>query len=162
MLILKGIVRYIVERKFPNTPAISTDTLYNWIQNSTQGGKALIFDCRSPEEFSVSHIQSSIHLPCDSPQEEIEKVLRDFEGSFENIVCYCSVGYRSSILVNRIIKLGHYPNNTFNLEGSLFKWAIENKDFLINSQGQSTQFVHPYNRIFGQAIPYSIWKFESE
>ena len=39
----------------------------------------------------------------------------------------------------------------FNLEGSLFKWANENRH-MTNSEGCETKFAHPYNAVFGKLL----------
>ena len=39
------------------------------------------------------------------------------------IVVYCSVGYRSSRLVERLQQAGY--TNAFNLDGSIFQWATK-------------------------------------
>lgn len=119
-----------------------------------------------------------------------------------DVVCYCSVGYRSSLVAEKlqdyvkkskgtgtktpvslryqglgppvslryqgqisVRKLGITSINclvffsdaastnvsVYNLEGSLFKWANENRH-MINSQGETTKFAHPYNTVFGKLL----------
>ena len=64
------------------------------------------------------------------------------------MVVYCSVGYRSSRLVARLQQAG--CTNVFNLEGSIFQWA--NEDRRLERDGQPVKEVHPYNRTFGQLL----------
>ena len=61
-----------------------------------------------------------------------------------DLVCYCSVGYRSSIVAEQILKLkedGQLPQGLrpVNLEGSIFQWASEGRSLtsasLFNSLG---------------------------
>ena len=45
----------------------------------------------------------------------------------------------------------------FNLEGSLFKWANENRH-MTNSEGCQTKFAHPYNAVFGKLLNSALRK----
>ena len=75
------------------------------------------------------------------------------------VVCYCSVGYRSSALAQQLtyeldkpIFLGMKSKIViYNLEGSIFKWANEGKD-LEDNRGRKTVFVHPYNIVWGKLL----------
>lgn len=75
----------------------------------------------------------------------------------KDVVCYCSIGYRSSILANRIKAIG--AGNASNLEGSMFKWANEGRE-IVDDGGTATYFVHPYNWLFGLATSPSKWLYE--
>ena len=77
----------------------------------------------------------------------------------KDIVCYCSVGYRSSILADRINAIdGGGGGSACNLEGSVFKWANEGRE-IVDSGGNATYFVHPYNWFFGLAVSPSKWLY---
>ena len=75
----------------------------------------------------------------------------------KDVVCYCSIGYRSCILANRINAIG--AGNASNLEGSMFKWANEGRE-IVDDGGTATYFVHPYNWLFGLATSPSKWLYE--
>lgn len=75
-----------------------------------------------------------------------------------DVVCYCSVGYRSSLVAEKLhdyVKKSKDAASTnisvYNLEGSLFKWANENRH-MVNSRGETTKFAHPYNAVFGKLL----------
>jgi len=145
-----------VKSKFPNTPQITTQQLEDKLESCDS--PILVIDCRSSQEHLVSHIRGSKHLSFNAD----EDVLNDFlvENGVEsdtNIVCYCSVGYRSSILANKINALG--ACNASNLEGSMFKWANEGRS-IIDFDGNTTHFVHPYNWFFGLATSPSKWLYK--
>ena len=70
------------------------------------------------------------------------------QSEFDTVVVYCSVGYRSAAMVERLMKLG--VKNAFNLEGSIFEWANSGKP-VVNDQGM-TKGVHPYNDYWGQLL----------
>ncbi|NEQ28665.1 MAG: rhodanese-like domain-containing protein, partial [Microcoleus sp. SIO2G3] len=64
------------------------------------------------------------------------------------IVAYCSVGWRSSRVVDRLQQASY--TNAFNLEGSIFQWANEGRPVFQN--GERVQQVHPYSRLWGQLL----------
>lgn len=95
------------------------------------------------------------------------------------LVCYCSVGYRSSKLATRLQTLLHRQSDemasplagsnqspaktdvqVFNLEGSLFQWANENRP-LISETGERTRFVHPYSAVWGRLVDTSRHKWNA-
>ena len=49
----------------------------------------------------------------------------------------------------------------YNLEGSLFQWANENRE-LITCSGHKTKFVHPYNAVWGKLLDYRLRRYEPE
>ena len=75
------------------------------------------------------------------------------------VVCYCSLGYRSSALAQQLAyeldKPVHQELKSktviYNLEGSIFKWANEGKD-LEDNKGRKTVYVHPYNIVWGKLL----------
>lgn len=60
------------------------------------------------------------------------------------VVAYCSVGYRSSVLVQRLRDAGF--TQAVNLEGSIFAWANEGRP--LESDGRTVGVVHPYAERF--------------
>ena len=47
----------------------------------------------------------------------------------------------------------------YNLEGAIFKWANERKE-LMDPNGNSTQFVHGFDRLWGMLVHKDIRKLE--
>ena len=82
-----------------------------------------------------------------------------------NVVCYCSVGYRSSALAQQLqyeLEKPVYQDMKsklviYNLEGSIFKWANEGKD-LEDNRGRKTVVVHPYN--WGKLLNAELLSYE--
>ena len=106
----------------------------------------------------MSHIQGARHLDFNANEEAINEFLVENRvESDTNVVCYCSVGYRSSILADKINATG--AGNALNLEGSMFKWTNEGRE-IVDSDGNTTHFVHPYNWLFGLATSPSKWLYE--
>ena len=88
-----------------------------------------------------------------------------------DLVCYCSVGYRSSIVAEQILKLkedGQLPCGLrpVNLEGSIFQWASEGRS--LTRKGQTgvpveikVTTVHPFSTVWGAlTLPFSLWQWE--
>ena len=70
--------------------------------------------------------------------------------SISLVVCYCSVGYRSSLVAQRLYR--HYKEQEktcpplHNLEGGLFQWANEGRPLAISNT------VHPYSSAWGKLL----------
>lgn len=126
-----------IAREFPKVRSISTADL------AKSQIKPVLLDVRTAAEFEVSHLSgaqrvdpdaSSVALPKDTP-----------------IVTYCSVGYRSAKLAQRLQEAGF--TNVRNLEGSIFQWANEERP-IENARGPSEK-VHPYNKKWGALLDAS-------
>ena len=157
-------------------------------------------DCREADEFKVSRLPGAINVPfsqfkmdlaqseaqdgntksasllVNTLETEIKKQLGRNPSHEEelDVVCYCSIGYRSSVMAEQILQLredGHLfpgiqPNN---LRGSIFQWGSEGRD-LIRSEPSikgnlhsetKVSSVHPYSRFWGSlALPFSLWQWE--
>ncbi|KAG7160596.1 uncharacterized protein LOC121876222 isoform X2 [Homarus americanus] len=153
--------------------------------NQHVSGKIIIlFDVRDEVEYEISHLQGARRISDSISDEKLRELLMEYlgtkltaEGSASNsfspdgaseeplkIICYCSVGYRSSGLARRVAKhIANFnslkPVEVYNLEGSIFKWANEDRD-MINSNGNKTKFVHPYNTVFGLTLRKELRKYE--
>lgn len=45
----------------------------------------------------------------------------------------------------------------YNLEGSIFKWANENRQ-MVDHKNRSTVYAHPYNAVFGKLLKKELRK----
>ena len=98
-----------------------------------------IFDTRKEEEFEVSHIPGAKYLGYrDFDISRIKGVPKDAK-----IILYCSIGYRSEKIGEKLIKRGY--TNVYNLYGSIFDW-INRGNVVVDKNGQPTKKVHTYNR----------------
>ena len=82
----------------------------------------------------------------------------------EKAIFYCSVGYRSSAVVARLQR--HKPDSgetpqLFNLEGSLFKWANEDRE-MVNCHNEPTPYCHPYSIFWGLLLNSQLRRREPE
>ena len=103
-----------------------------------------ILDIRGLEEYETSHLPNARHLPPESTDAQIQKLLSSIPAK-RPIVVYCSVGYRSSTMARRLKALGRV--NVSNLEGSIFAWAGEGQKL------EPQQTVHPYNWFGRRMLP---------
>ena len=133
-----------VRAKFPRVPQLSTTQLATWLVE-TNRVQPVLLDVRTRKEFELSHLPGARWTDPDSKPKAIEKSLADHPGP---VVVYCSVGWRSSALAQRLMEAGR--TNVSNLEGSIFAWANEHRP--LESAGKPTDKVHPYNRTFGRLL----------
>lgn len=122
-----------------SVPTISVDEL------NDKTNDYLILDAREKEEFDVSRISNAQYIGYDKPDYSVlENVDKD-----QPIVIYCSIGYRSEKIGERLRQSGF--TNVKNLYGSIFEWG--NRSFpLFNSEGDTTKEIHTYNNRWAKWI----------
>ena len=99
----------------------------------------LILDAREFAEYETSHLPGALFI---GYKEYDPDVLDDVHPSTP-IVVYCSIGYRSEKIGEKLQDQGF--SEVYNLYGSLFEWANRGLP-LDNIKGQRTSIVHGYNR----------------
>lgn len=182
---------WYIRRQFPDVNQIKTSDL-DEAQKITDHGETenaspvpenetkrayVIVDCRREDEFDVSHIPKANHLPFQTDDESIIRFIKEEKDKQShlnasadelNLVCYCSLGYRSSLLAQRITnivkndpELSSKGVNAWNLEGSIFKWANEKRP-LVDMYEKSTKFAHPFNLTFGMFLQSEYRKWEPD
>ena len=75
------------------------------------------------------------------------------------VVCYCAVGWRASIMSQRLLDELEKPENqdikssmeVYSLAGAIFKWANERKD-LVDPDGKDTDSIHTFDRFWGMLV----------
>ncbi len=129
-------IKQTVREKFPTVRQLATADLDAWLKDDSRV-KPLLIDARKPEEFAVSHLHGAINANDDA---QIAAALSNIPKD-QPIVAYCSVGYRSSVLAEKLAKQGF--TTVANLEGSIFQWANEGRPVF---QGeQQVKQVHPFD-----------------
>ena len=121
-----------------NVPEIS-------VAATKQLEKVTYLDAREKEEFEISHIKDAIWIG-----------YNDFEISNipnidtnQNIVIYCSVGYRSEKIAQKLENAGY--TKVYNLYGGLFEWYNEGQP-IVNSKNQPTDKIHGFNKNWSQWV----------
>ena len=106
--------------------------------------KPLLLDIREKEEFEISHIKNAVHAGYyDFSVSQFESVNKD-----TTIVVYCSVGYRSSKVAQKLIEAGF--KDVRNLYGGIFKWINQEREIVKDSS--PTDSIHTYNKRWGRFI----------
>jgi rhodanese-related sulfurtransferase len=112
-------------------PLMTVDSLYHL-------KKTFILDTREQKEFDVSHIKNA---------RNVGYVWFDMRKVYDipkdaTIVLYCSVGYRSEKIGEKLIKNGY--KHVYNLYGSIFEWVNEGYP-VYKTNGVQTAEIHTYN-----------------
>ncbi|MCB0568654.1 MAG: rhodanese-like domain-containing protein [Phaeodactylibacter sp.] len=120
-------------------PAIGVGEL-NDIQN-----EVFIFDARELQEYELSHIKGARYLGYDDFDESrLIGVSKD-----SKIVLYCSIGYRSEKIGEKLQKMGY--TNIYNLYGSIFEWVNEGYP-IVGPDGKPTRKLHTYDSKWSQWV----------
>ena len=151
------IAKYL-RRQFPTVQNITVADLKEKIDKEAD---ILIIDTRTEEEYNVSFIPKAKLLSYKSEKTEIAEFLQQNEvEKREAVVCYCSLGYRSSVLAEKIQTCLPEPDlqvEVYNLEGSIFQWV--NRDLGVsNPSGDTVHCAHPFSYMWGiLGLRYSKW-----
>jgi rhodanese-related sulfurtransferase len=108
----------------------------------------VLLDAREPKEFAVSHLKGALAVGYD--HFDLDKLAAVDKKS--RIVVYCSVGYRSEKIAEKLIAAGF--KNVSNLYGGIFEWV--NQGFPVYNTSGQTHKVHAYDRTWG------IWLHKGE
>lgn len=130
-------------------PLIQPDTLSQKIQSK----ELIILDTRTVGEFEISHLPEAQFLDYDNySEEDFINIPKDAE-----VIVYCSVGYRSERVGEKMQKLGY--TNVKNLYGGIFEW--KNTDHqVVNNKGMATDSVHTYNKNWSQWLEKGVKIYE--
>lgn len=123
----------VLQRYYAYTvPLIDVDTL------ATNFDDYLLLDTRSYQEYSVSRLPGANFVGSRNPDLSI------LDGVPYNrpIVVYCTVGYRSEKIGEKLRQMGY--THVYNLYGSIFEWANRGHR-LVDSRGEATDTVHTYS-----------------
>lgn len=117
-------------------PVISSQNLSNEIASNNP---VVILDIRSEEEFQVSHLNGAKLIDYDHfKKKDVKEIPLNSQ-----VIVYCSVGYRSEKIGEKLLKMGY--TDVKNLYGGIFQWKNEGYD-IINDKSLDTDSVHTYNK----------------
>ena len=137
-----NIIKGLAIRKFPSVEWISTEEFAQWLADPLKP-QPILLDARSEAEYAVGHLRQSQRIEPHDPD------LAQFtESKDKPIVVYCSVGYRSARIAERLQQAGF--SVVYNLEGSIFQWANEGRS--VFKDDRPTMLVHPYNALWGKLL----------
>lgn len=103
----------------------------------------LILDAREKVEYNASHIQNAKYVGYDKFK---MSALKGVDKS-TTVVIYCSVGYRSEKIGEKLKKAGY--TKVMNLQGGIFDW-VNNGYPVYDNSGDETQKVHAYDKSWGK------------
>lgn len=144
-------IRRRIAENHPRVAAISTEELARWLEDAGRT-KPVLIDVRAREEFAVSHLPGAVWAETEAQQ----RAVLDPLPADRPVVFYCSVGWRSARAADRWRRPGRAP--AFNLDGSIFQWANENRPLF--RDGQAVAVVHPYDRIWGSLLDRRLWSHD--
>jgi len=132
-LMLKTLLKHSV-------PEISIETL-----TDNYGGtktKYVLLDAREKSEYDVSHIPGAFWVGYDDfNMQRIPTI-----DSNTTIVVYCSVGYRSEKIAEKLLAKNY--KNVHNLYGGIFEY-VNDGNKVINNQAIETDSIHGYSKAWG-------------
>jgi rhodanese-related sulfurtransferase len=107
--------------------------------------QTVILDAREKNEYEVSHIPNATH--CGYNQFDIQKWQHLVKN--QPIVVYCSIGYRSEKIAEKLKKAGF--TQVYNLYGSIFEWVNQGNS-VVDAQEKPTKKVHTFNKSWSQWV----------
>ena len=105
--------------------------------------KVILLDTRNPEEYNVSHLPGAIFVD----YQKFKAKDYDTLNPQTPIIVYCSVGYRSERIGEKLIERGF--KDVKNLYGGIFEW-VNAGNLVVDNNGRPTQQVHTYNENWSQ------------
>ena len=138
------LLKQFIHVRFPTVARITTQELSAQLESRSS---PLILDARAAAEYVVSHLpEAQLADPVSfDPQQTLQNVSKKTP-----VVVYCSVGYRSAAMVQRLNQSGF--TQVFNLEGGIFQWVNEQRPLFQN--GRPTEQVHPYSPLWSGLLRY--------
>jgi rhodanese-related sulfurtransferase len=116
-------------------------------------GEVYLLDTRAPEEFAVSHLPGAALIDYDNfKKTDVKDIPKDAK-----VVVYCSVGYRSERIGEKLQKMGF--TDVSNLYGGIFDWKNQGNT-VINTEDMPTDSVHTYNENWSQWLYKGIKVYE--
>lgn len=119
-----------------SVPEITVDSL------AKNTGSVVFLDAREIAEYNVSHISGARHVGYDKfDMASVKNIAKN-----QRIVVYCSVGYRSEKIAEKLIAAGY--TNVSNLYGGIFEWVNQGHK-IVDASGKPTAKVHAYSKSWG-------------
>lgn len=135
-------LRLAIDALHPGVPWVDSATLAQWL-TQPEGRQLVLLDVRETSEFDVSHLRGARRVSPDARDMAALRLPRT-----ATIIVYCSVGYRSAALGQRLRAAGY--QQVFNLQGGIFQWANEGRD--LHRGSTPVNQVHPYDREWGRLL----------
>jgi rhodanese-related sulfurtransferase len=105
----------------------------------------IILDAREKSEYNISHIPKAQYIGYDNFDARSVNLIP----KTDTIYIYCSIGYRSEKIGERLQKVGYM--NVFNLYGGIFSWVNSGYE-LVDKNNIQTREVHGYNKEWSKLL----------
>ncbi len=102
----------------------------------------LLLDAREKSEYEVSHLGNAKFVGYKKFEIETLKAIN----KKQKIVVYCSVGYRSEKVSEKLKQAGF--TDVSNLYGGIFEWVNQGNSVVDNKEN-ATEKIHAYNKTWG-------------
>lgn len=122
-------------------------------QMINSGKEVVLLDTRTKPEYEISHIPSALFIDYDRfSKKMVNKIDKE-----ATVVVYCSVGYRSEKIGEKLKSMGF--KNVTNLYGGIFDW--KNNDHTVqNTKAVETDSVHTYNKNWSKWLEKGVKVYE--
>jgi rhodanese-related sulfurtransferase len=145
-----GFTQMVNDEISHSVPVIYANELREWIAGKNN---FLLLDSRGYDEYKVSHIRNSKWVG----YEHFNRFTMREENKMIPIVVYCSIGYRSEKVGEKLKSYGF--KNVFNLWGGIFDWV--NKGLpVVDLNNKETKAIHPYSEKWGKWLIAGEKKYE--
>jgi rhodanese-related sulfurtransferase len=119
-----------------SVPEMSVDSL------AACQSQVVLLDAREPNEYAVSHLANALPVGYNGfTMDAVKQIDKNAP-----VVVYCSVGYRSEKVAEKLIAAGF--TNVRNLYGGIFEWKNQQQP-VVDTEGQATNKVHAYSKMWG-------------
>lgn len=101
----------------------------------------LLLDTREVHEFETSHLKNAQQVGYDFF--DIESILNEYPDKNQPILVYCSIGIRSELIGEKLLKAGY--KNVHNLYGGIFEWKNQSHE-VVDENEEPTEQVHTFSK----------------
>jgi len=114
----------------------------------------LLLDAREWTEYQVSHLKNAMFVGYDQFDMDRLKLIN----KNQKIVVYCSVGYRSEKIADKLKQAGY--TNVSNLYGGIFEW-VNQGNTVVDAHGGVTENIHAYSKTWGVWLNKGVKVYDS-
>jgi rhodanese-related sulfurtransferase len=133
-------LRGAISLRHPSVQWVDGATLARWMDD---GPSVVLLDARAEGEYRVSHLRGARRV---DPDREDGSGLEIARGA--RVVVYCSVGWRSAGIAERLARAG--VRDVYNLHGGIISWANAGRPVV---RGDAVvRAVHPYDAVWGRML----------
>jgi len=123
-----------------SVPEISVDRVKDQLSSYEH-----ILDTREVKEYNVSQLRDAEFIGYD----DFELIEVDHIDKNAKILLYCSVGYRSEKIAEKMQKAGF--TDVTNLYGGIFEWKNQEQT-VVDSTGAVTDRIHAFDKLWGRFL----------